>query len=188
MVVPSEAIPYASSPVLLIVVCSRNRPSNSLVFSARNWTTSFVPSPSRSRRFGPSRSPGFQSRPMSAGISSSTRSSGFGATSSDRRSGEQDPRRLPAGAQADDRRERGEVLGLDEVGPGGQRGAQPLLHVGDRVVGVHRSSFPELVGVVAAVACMAFSSATSARLAVDFTVPWLIPSVTAISDSVRFDQ
>ena len=52
-------------------------------------------------------------------------------------------------------------------------------------LGARSEYFPELDP---AVARLAFSSAPSARLAVDLTVPCLIASVCAISASDRFDQ
>ena len=60
-----------------------------------------------------------------------------------------------------------------------------LQGVGGTGCRAHRSSSPEL-GVTGS--CMAFSSATSARLAVDFTVPRLMSRVRAISASNRSDQ
>ncbi len=63
---------------------------------------------------------------------------------------------------------------LHLLGPSSQRGHQALLHVG-----AHRAPSS---------CCRADSSASSARLAVDLTVPREIPSVVAISASVRSDQ
>ena len=111
-------------------------------------------------------------------ITSSTAAAVVSSTQGDCQRGRSGPRRSQLR----------QVLRLHLLGASGERGAEPRLDVrqlGRHVRGAHRSSFPELVCGFFAIA---FSSATSPRLAVDFTVPWLMSSVRAISASLRFDQ